>query len=248
MDRMERFIRGQKESLNPLKTAAMENFEANLDPLDAMLRSVLAPTEVLNAMKSFERVAKRALKTSPNEVTPSFQRAADTLTTAMRDYVTVKHLTYRWISVMFVALLEGYLEDGLITLATKNPKVLRDAPPLHPQRALEIDSIEALRDEVRQQWAHNFLRPGGPETWLKRLRNIGARGYDPDAVFVIQHLWDTRNLIVHARGIASAAYARKYEAKNGEPIEVTIYEMMGWLGALKSFTICTDGFFLKYCA
>ena len=126
---------------------------------------------------------------------------------------------------------------------------MKDAPPISHNRALEVDSIEELRNEVRQQWAHDFLRPGGPETWLRRLKNMGARGYDDEATLQIQHLWDTRNLIVHSRGAASVAYARKYatsEVKRGERVKVGINQFQHWLNAVKSFTICTDAFFLKY--
>jgi hypothetical protein len=151
--------------------------------------------------------------------------------------------------VMLVTFLETYLEDGLISMAAKNPTLMKDARPIDSNRVLEVASIEELRNELQQQWAHNALRPGGPETWLKRLKAMGARGYDIEAAHKVQHLWDTRNLIVHSRGIPSISYARKYRnlgIKEGVRIDVTNNQFNRWLDAIKSFVRTTDAFFVKY--
>jgi len=106
-----------------------------------------------------------------------------------------------------------------------------------------------LRSELRQHWAQRVLRPGGPETWIKRLQRMGASGYENSVCVEVQHLWDTRNLILHSRSIATVAYARKYKAsgvKSGTQLSVSNDRFGLWLEALKSFMDCTDAFFLKY--
>jgi hypothetical protein len=230
------------------KTEAMKNFEANLDPLEGLIRWLI-PKDVLSSVQSFVQALKKWQKSSPTDGTFPLKREAAKVTTSIQNYVSVKNLSFEWMSVMLVTLLEGYLEDGLISLVSKNPKLMKDAPPIDHYRALEVASIEELRDEVRRQWAQDCLRPGGPATWLKRLKSMGARGYNEEATFKVQHLWDTRNLIVHSRGVASVAYARRYAnlgAQKGARIKVDINQFQYWLDAIKDFMICTDAFFLKY--
>ena len=245
MPHSESFGRNRKEALDQPKTEAMKNFETSLEPLLG-LTVRLIPKDVSSALKSLQRKIKRSQQAPPPIKMGFLQRDVDKITTGIKNYLAIKDFLFEWMSVMMVTFLEGYLEDALISLATKNPKLMKDAPPIDHNRTLEVDSIDELRNEVRQQWAHDFLRPGGPDTWLRGLKNMGARGYDEKATLELQQLWDTRNLIVHSRGTASVAYARKYGVKKGERIKVSISQFQCWLDSIKSFTICTDAFFLKY--
>jgi hypothetical protein len=114
----------------------------------------------------------------------------------------------------------------------------------------ELGSIEDLRNEVLSNWAHNELRPGGPETWYRRLRKMGAPPLDQNAVRSVQHLWDTRNLIVHSRSIATPAYAKKHahmRVSAGKPVAVTLSQFGDWLPHVKQFVQhWADGFLLKF--
>ena len=53
-------------------------------------------------------------------------------------------------SVMLVSFLEAYLEDGLVEIASKNPKVIK-TPVIEPSRLLEIESIdeESMPDLIK---------------------------------------------------------------------------------------------------
>jgi hypothetical protein len=74
-----------------------------------------------------------------------------------------------------------------------------------------------------------------------------ARGYDEKEIFRVEHLWDTRNLIVHSRGIVDVAYTKKYKhLQKGVHVKVNLAQLHWWLPALKGFIECTDQFFLNY--
>jgi hypothetical protein len=65
----------------------------------------------------------------------------------------------------------------------------------------------------------------------------------------MQHLWDTRNLIIHSRSIASNAYAKTYKTLGfaaGNEVTVTHRLFQEWLGGSKEFIAWTEAFFLKY--
>jgi hypothetical protein len=236
----------RREGRKP-KTEAMKNFEANLDPLLILIKR-LEPERMLRdgeaAIQEIQKWRQTNFKDTDSVVT-----AATKFSSTVTEFLAVHELVFNWMSVMLVTFLEAYMEEGLISLAEKNPGLLKDAPPIAPARALEVNSLEELRDELRQQWAHGKLRPGGPETWVKRLTGMGARGYDKKACDEVQHLWDTRNLIVHSRGVASVAYVRKYAStgvKPGTQVNVSNNRFSGWLDSLKIFMSCTEAFFLSY--
>jgi hypothetical protein len=68
---------------------------------------------------------------------------------------------------------------------------------------IETDCLEDLRIEALREFAGRILRGGGPDIWVKRLKELGARGYSNEDIHRVQHLWDTRNLIIHSQGRAS---------------------------------------------
>jgi hypothetical protein len=106
-----------------------------------------------------------------------------------------------------------------------------------------------LRAEIRRNWAHDALRPGGPEKWRREVRDLGARPLDQKIVYAVQHMWDTRNLIVHARCIADAAYAKKYAhlgAKKDQTVNVNLHTFGSWLDPVKAFVEWADVVFLNY--
>ena len=116
------------------------------------------------------------------------------------------------------------------------------------ERVFEADSFKDLKAALRQQWGKKTLR-GGPEKWVKRLMAIGTRGFKDDCTFRMQHLWDARNLIVHARGIADRIYPKKYaklKLKPGERVRVAATLFRWWLDGLKDFIEPTDQFFSRY--
>jgi len=78
---------------------------------------------------------------------------------------------------------------------------------------------------------------------------MGARGYKKEYVLRMHHLWDTRNLIVHAQGIADRVYLKKYKIPNlkiGERVRVSANLFGWWLEDLNRFLELTDRFFSNY--
>jgi hypothetical protein len=96
---------------------------------------------------------------------------------------------------------------------------------------------------IRRQWAHDTIRPDGPRTWYKVLRGFGAPELNQAALSSLQNLWDTRNLIVHSRSIADAAYAKKYAhlgEVSGSKVKVNLATFGAWLGPMKEFVDWAD--------
>lgn len=151
---------------------------------------------------------------------------------------------------MLVTFLEGYLEDVLIEMARKNPQLVKDVA-LDIRSIFQVASIEELRDEVRRQWAHNELRPDGPRKWYRAIKDKGAKQLDQSIIYEMQHLWDTRNLIVHGKGIIDAPYAAKYsdrrEVKRGQQVGVGTAVIQRWLERISKFVDWADEFCLSYC-
>jgi hypothetical protein len=171
------------------------------------------------------------------------------ISTATEQYVKAHTLTYEWTSVMLVSFIEAYLEESLTLIAKKDPALLKNMDPIPSDKVLNADSIEELKDDLRQQWANKTLK-GGPKEWLKRLQAMGSPQYKKDSCFRMEHLWDTRNLIVHARGIATRRYAITYKTpqvvKAGDRIIISGNILTWWFQGIAEFVDPTDQFFLKY--
>jgi hypothetical protein len=225
------------------KTDALKRFEENLGLLTAFLNR-FHPTDLQRSGKVLGRVIER-FKDDPENVAP-LTRAANKVSAAVQEYLSASRLSHEWLGVMLVTFTEVYLEDGLISLSALNPKLIKDAPPIDHHRILETESLDELRHEVRQRWAHQKVE-GGPRKFVRRLKDMGARGYDEKDIFRIEHLWDTRNLIVHSRGIVDVAYIKKYNhLQTGVHVKVNLAQLEWWLPAMKGFVECTDRFFLNY--
>jgi hypothetical protein len=229
------------------KSEAMKNFEANLEQIKAFVSRFDSAKLHHKVKVSAAKISKELAGTVViNDKT--IQREVDVLTATINRYLAFTFPASRWISVMLISFLEGYLEDGLVELARKNPGIVK-AVVVNTSRIFEVDELEDLRNEVRRQWAQDALRPNGPEAWRKTLRQLGAPTLGNEIIYAIQHLWDTRNLIVHSRCIASAGYAKKYAhlgAKKGEEVKVNIATFGNWLKPTKAFVEWAEAFFLKY--
>jgi hypothetical protein len=222
------------------QTDAMTNFEANVGLLVAFINR-LKPSDIQRSAKSAIRVVAR-YKADPKDTKP-IERAVAKLTELTSEWSKVREISFEWMSVMLVTFTEAYLEDGLIGLPAKNPNLLKDAPPIPPNRMIEAESLDELRQEITRQWAHQKIE-GGPRKFIRRLKDMGARGYNDTDIYRLEHLWDTRNLIVHSRGIVDAVYLRKYKHRQkGDRVTINLG---WWLPALKNFTEATDQFFLNY--
>jgi hypothetical protein len=252
----DRKTRAKKDQNERPSTQAGETFGANLDQI--LLLYQLLPIEVkrriLRPASSVSRGVSQATKHAA-EIKGKvrfegkwLERGASKISTGVKTYLQLQQVIYEWSSVMLVTFIEAYLEEGLMLIAMKNPKLLKDAEPLNYETVFESDSIEGLKNELRRRWANRTVK-GGPENWLTRLERMGARGYSEDCRFRLQHLWDTRNLIVHAQGMASTAYCKKHDntgLKAGERVRVSGNIVVWWSQGVKDFFEPTDRFFASY--
>jgi hypothetical protein len=133
-------------------------------------------------------------------------------------------------------------------LAGKNISILKDLPEVDAWRLLEATSIDEIKDGIKKTWAERFLRGTGPEGWAKRLTTLGVKGYTTADIFAIQHLFDTRNCIIHTNGIARADYVKKYLGQRLERgrIRISLEQLIQWTAAIVNFVKTTDAFILKY--
>jgi hypothetical protein len=149
---------------------------------------------------------------------------------------------------MLITFLENFLEDGLMEVAVKNPQIIKKVE-FQAIRIFETESLEELRTELRRNWAQDALRPDGPRTWYRTFQDMGAPILEQKIVQSLEHMWDTRNLIVHGRCIADAAYVKKYAnrgAKVGVEVKVNMHSLAKWLVPLKKFVEWVDTFVLNY--
>jgi hypothetical protein len=232
-------------------TSALVNLKANLGRLTAiieLLRVGLNVDVVVPASGINKHLSRQLKMKMPKVNLTTLKRGVSNISLGIDKYVQRKGLIYDWYCVMVVAFVEAYLEEGLVLIATKNQTLLASGDTLSYQRVFEVNSLDDLKIELREQWAKKTLR-GGPEKWLDRLKNMGARGYTKDCSFRIQHLWDTRNLIVHAQGIASAAYLKKQgkaSLKPGDRVRVDETIIAWWNQGVADFVDPTEQFFLAY--
>jgi hypothetical protein len=226
------------------KTQARETFDANIEPMSALV-TWLRPKEVMRATKSVTRATEKWIETKDKTDAKALTRATTSLTKSTNRWLGLHKFSFESMSVMLVVFLEAYLEDGLVALAIRKPALLKPAP--ESRRVFEVETLHELRDEMRRNWAQLKVH-GGPERWEKMLTGMGARGYVKEDIYALQHLWDTRNLIVHSRSIMSASYARKHKALgafSGTKIVIAGNLFTRWLTAITSFMDVTDAFFLK---
>jgi hypothetical protein len=233
------------------KSDALKNFEVNLDDIMAFLQQMRKGPEAAKraakkALQAAEDAHQRlAKKEQPN--TELLLKRLQTATSAVTQWRGFNIPALRWVAVMLVSYLEGYLEDVFVGFARKHPGAVKKVE-VQTARIFEADSIEELRAEVRRSWAHDALRPDGPRTWRSKLSDLGAPAIDGATIDTIQHLWDTRNLIVHTRGVADVPYAKKHArrgAKAGVEVQVDLDSLKVWLNAVKEFVNWADSFYLN---
>jgi len=152
------------------KTDAYMNFENNLDHIMRMLKMI--PTaDAQKHVVSLKRLSKRIFRNAKRVrkgVHTDLDRTLSDVTVELteisakiNEFVALHNLLWDWTSVMLVAFVEAYMEEGLEYIATKNPGLLKNADPLSFESIFEVDSLADLKDEIRRQWARKTLRGAG---------------------------------------------------------------------------------------
>jgi hypothetical protein len=234
------------------KSEALNNFETNLDQIMAFIRRIQSDKLHKSSQRTvaaINSVTASLPNANKKAIIRKLQRIGKQYGIVTNEYLAFLLPACRWMAVMLVSFLETFFEDGLVEIAKRNPKVVKDVE-VPTSRILEAEAIEELRTEIRLQWAHDALRPGGPQAWYKKLRNMGANPLaDETIIAVTQHLWETRNLIVHSRCVASAAYARayaKFGAEAGAEVKVNLATFGMWLKHIGPLVQWADALFQNY--
>lgn len=228
------------------KSDALKDFEANLDEVMAFIQRIQT-SEVFDAGKALEKILKKETASAPQVNVKRIVREAEKYGKAVTKWKDFYYPAMKWMSVMLVSFLETYLEQGLVSLAIKNPRLVKGVE-IESDRIFEAVSIDDLRNETRWRWAHGALR-GGPKTWRRKLCDMGAGKIDQEIIRNLQHLWDTRNLIVHSRSIADVPYAKQYAhlgIKAGTRIQVNLHQFGVWIDFVTRIIEWADEFFLAY--
>lgn len=231
---------------NP-ESERMKSFQDKLELLRILLRR-LDPERVLKAMQNAHTETEKYLSAHKRDIVP-LRSAVEEALAEFQEFAKLKGLTVSWMSVMLVTFLEAYLEEGIINMAECDPRLVRNAPQVPPSRIMEIETLDELRAETRRNWAQDVLRPNGPQTWVQFFQKMGLSTLERAVRNDLQHLWDTRNLIVHGRGIISVAYATKYQSKGyraGTKLPVLDDLFIKWLSAVENFVNWVEPFFVSY--
>jgi hypothetical protein len=240
-----------KDAADARKSEALKNFENNLDEIMVVIKRldiVAVQKRAIRLQKIVQDETAASASINMKRLMKRLTQFAEKFKASVKTYLDFLFPACRWMTVMLVSFMETYLEDGLIEVAQRNP-VLVKADNIETNRVFDVDSIDELRAEIRRNWAHDALRPDGPKKWYRVVRNLGASPLDEKVVYAVQHMWDTRNLIVHARCIADAAYAKKYAhlgAKKDQTVNVNLHTFGSWLDPVKAFVEWADVVFLNY--
>jgi hypothetical protein len=152
---------------------------------------------------------------------------------------------------MMVTMVEAYLVDVLAYAAQHHSTLMeRSEQSLSYSELTSAVSLDEALTELRYRWAKNFLDRGGPQSWVKRLTTLGARGYRPDTAPALEALWGIRHLLVHTAGVVTADFTRRHPhlgMQVGEKVPVNLPQMHTWLEHILDFVNVTDTFFIQLC-
>jgi len=153
--------------------------------------------------------------------------------------------------VLIVAIVEAYLKDVLVYAAGIDKTLMeRTEQTASYQDALAAKNLEELLLEFRGNWARKFVETGGPTRWVKSLEAMGARGYRPNTLELMESLWGVRHLIVHSAGIVNSEFIRRhpgFKTETAKRFIVSNAHLKEWLAAVYNFVEVTDQYFVQRC-
>jgi len=167
----------------------------------------------------------------------------------LRSVVRANALVNEWHIVMVVTFLETYLEDVLANTAGVDPShMAKSEQAVNYADAVEANSLDELRSEIRRRWANNVVRNGSPAAWVQRLRGWGASQLRDDHVEHLDQIIGARHVVVHAAGRVTREFVRRYPSSNrkvGQQIDITTEELMQLTNSVLDFVAVTDKFLCK---
>ena len=253
-----------------LHTKAWVAFEQNLDSIMHMLALVSREDAFLKTESTRFKSDRKRVRTqlaraktllvgkSPALALRQLQTAAAKLTSSSERYKRSQHIwderrgtATLWQVVMLVTCVEAYLQDLLAIAASVDPKLMDDSQQVAPYAdVISATSLDELANKLRTQWARGWVGKKGPESWISRLKKMGARGYPDDLAPRLELIWEIRHVVVHAAGIATAKFVKEYPgfgATVGVPIRLSVEDerFSAFLHSAREFLEPTERYFVK---
>jgi hypothetical protein len=226
------------------KTKAYKNFKFNFERLLDLVGFFYTQIDQFNSSK----LPDIRDKTKEAHEAEDLYKKADHI----GKYLSVKQLVefqLQWYAVMLVTFTETYLQDVLAFSATQDDSIMkRSEQKADYEEVKNAKSVANLAEKLRMNWARNFLESGGPSHWIKRLKKMGARGYNESLPKKMEQLWGIRHMIVHRTGKASSDFVTRHpelEYEKGEKIIINDESFEKYSKAVIDFASITDKYFIN---
>jgi hypothetical protein len=238
---------------NKLHTPAYENgFGPNTDKLSHLLGFIGKGVRSYSAAISEKlEVAKAKIGGGVDQqkgLVAILQEAAEQIS----QFAGGLQIIHGLMPVLMVTIVEAYLKDVLIYAAEIDATLMKHSgQAVSYKDLLNAESLKEVLVELRGKWAKNFVDNGGPTGWVKRLTAMGARGYRPSTLKLMEALWGVRHLMVHPAGIVTSEFVRQhshFQKKVGDRFIVANNHLKEWLAGIYDFVEVTDVYFVKRCA
>lgn len=155
-----------------------------------------------------------------------------------------------WMAVLMVTIVETYIIDVLVYAASSDPAFMsKSEMSASYSQIIGALSLDELILEMRHRWARNFLNDGGPKDWIKKLKKMGARGYDSELEKKMETLWGVRHLIVHTTGVVTSDFVQRhldFGATVDQKIQVKLNHLRDWGNCMHDFVYTTDCYFINH--
>jgi hypothetical protein len=233
------------------RTPAYMRFEHNLSKVKIFIdQSAQRFRDAHKVMKRSGPILQSAVGSDTKTRVRRVLKTAESLKELSDDLVLGFFAFSEWTAVMLMTFVQEYIEESLVTVAEKKMEIMENVAPIEWKRIRDCQSLEELTQSVRREWAQSRMRGRKIREWFNVFEKLGAPKYDPAHCDTLQHLFDTRNLIVHSASKPSPYYLNRYpsqlrDAASGE-IRVTNPNKHDWLECLKSLLDSTDEFVLKF--
>jgi hypothetical protein len=223
------------------RTPAFIVFEQNMAHVGFVQDSLIKGTaEAVPLIQSLQKQIEAIKELGKEEKPPVVEAVVTQLAEISTKYFGGLNFVREWMSVMLMTFLRAYLEESLVGIA------VRDADVMARVRKMEAVQVDPRwsHDEARRIWAERALSGTGPKKWFKYFEDEGVKNYGEVDISNAQHLFDTRNRIVHAAGKPSDDYVRQYPKQMvlGGQIKVTQSNTLLWSGSAWNLVKATDAF------
>lgn len=250
MDRLEEPSASSPSGETKVRTPAYRSFESSSDKLLHLMKFILFGIQRFN-----DELDTKLWPDAMNLLTEiaqvdRAQKISDTLVEPLKQFTGGLLTAHEWIPVLLVTMVEAYLKDVLIYAAKVDAAIMESSRLTVPYaEVVRARSLEELKEKLPPRWAGKFLDDHrGPDSWIKKLTKMGARGYRPETAKQMETLWGVRHLLVHSAGVATAEFVRRHPeigAKIGERSLIRSDQLSAWFSVVPHFVDVTDFYFVQ---